>query len=135
MSVNGSMDWPALVTLGALTLCFATAWLVGRARVKYGVKAPATTGHEMFERAYRVQMNTLENVVIFLPALWLSAHYIGTKAATVLGGVWLAGRIWYAVAYLANPRKRGGGFTLAYIAWALMMLGAAWGVLNNLVGK
>jgi uncharacterized membrane protein YecN with MAPEG domain len=129
------MEWPALVTLGALALCFATAWLVGSARARYGVKAPATTGHEMFERAYRVQMNTLENVVIFLPALWLSAPYVGILASTVLGAVWLAGRTWYAIAYMSDPKKRGGGFTLAYIAWSLMMLGAAWGVLNNLLGK
>ncbi|MGE5337075.1 MAG: MAPEG family protein [Gemmatimonadota bacterium] len=135
MTVTNGMDWPALVTLGVLTLGFATAWLVGHARVKYGVKAPATTGHEMFERAYRVQMNTLENTVIFLPALWLAAFYIGPLASTALGGVWLAGRIWYAIAYMANPKKRGGGFTLAYVAWALLMLGTAWGVLNNLAGK
>lgn len=129
------MDWPALVTLGVLALGFATAWRVGHARVKYGIKAPATTGHEMFERAYRVQMNTLENTVLFLPALWLAAQYVGALAATVVGGVWLAGRVWYAFAYMANPKKRGAGFTLAYIAWALLMLGAAWGVLNSLAGK
>jgi len=129
------MDWPALVSLGTLLLCFGTASLVGRARGKYGVKAPATTGHEMFERAYRVQMNTLENVVIFLPALWLSAHYIGVRAATVLGGIWLAARVWYAFAYMADPKKRGAGFTIAYVAWAALMVGATWGVLSNLVGK
>jgi len=130
-----SMEWTALVTLGILALGFATAWIVGRARVKYGIKAPATTGHEMFERAYRVQMNTMENTVLFLPALWLGAYYIGTLASTVLGGVWLIGRVWYAAAYMANPKKRGSGFGLAYAAWALMMLGVAWGVLNQLIGK
>jgi uncharacterized membrane protein YecN with MAPEG domain len=129
------MDWPALVTLGVLALGFATAWLVGHARVKYGIKAPATTGHEMFERAYRVQMNTLENTVLFLPALWLAAHYVGPRTATVVGSVWLAGRVWYAFAYMANPKKRGAGFTLAYIAWGLMMLVAAWGVLASLAGR
>jgi uncharacterized membrane protein YecN with MAPEG domain len=127
-------DWLALVTLAALTLCFATVWLVGKARVKYGIKAPATTGHELFERAYRVQMNTLENVVIFLPALWLAGHYVGAAAASALGAVWLAGRVWYAVAYMREPKTRGGGFVLAYAAWGLLMLGAAWGVLRSLAG-
>ncbi len=127
-------DWLALVTLAALALCFATVWLVGQARVKYGIKAPATTGHELFERAYRVQMNTLENVVIFLPALWLAGYYIGAMPATALGAVWLAGRVWYAVAYLREPKTRGGGFALAYVAWGLLMLGAAWGVLKSLGG-
>ncbi len=129
------MDWPALVTLGALALGFATASLVGHARVKYRIKAPATTGHEMFERAYRVQMNTLENTVLFLPALWLAALYVGAPAATVLGAVWLAGRVWYAFAYMSDPKKRGAGFTLAYIAWGLLMLGTAWGVLSHLAGR
>lgn len=129
-----AMDWPALVTLGVLALGFATAWLVGHARIKYRIRAPATTGHEMFERAYRVQMNTLENTVLFLPALWLGVHYIGTLASTVAGGVWLAGRVWYAVAYMREPKKRGRGFTLAYIAWGALMLGIAWGVLTNLAG-
>lgn len=129
-----SQDWLALVTLAALTLCFATVWLVGKARVKYRVRAPATTGHERFERAYRVQMNTLENVVIFLPALWLAGHYVGASAAALLGVVWLTGRVWYAIGYLREPKTRGGGFVLAYVAWGLLMLGAAAGALKSLAG-
>jgi uncharacterized MAPEG superfamily protein len=127
------LHWPALVTLAALTLCFATAALVGRARGKYGVRAPATHGHEMFERAFRVQMNTLENTVIFLPALWLCAWFIGPILASVLGACWLAGRIWYAAAYLREPKSRGGGFVLAFAAWGGLMLAAAWGVLRGLL--
>jgi hypothetical protein len=101
--------------------------------VKYAIRAPATSGHEMFERAFRVQMNTLENTVIFLPALWLCAWFAGSAIATALGVVWLAGRIWYALAYLRDPRKRGGGFGLAYAAWGGLMLVAAWGVLRGLL--
>lgn len=126
------MHWPALVTLAALTLCFATVALVGRARGKYGVAAPATSGHEMFERAFRVQMNTLENVVIFLPALWLCAIYFGPLTATTLGGLWLVGRVWYAAAYLREPKSRGGGFVLAFGAWGGLMIAASWGVLRGL---
>jgi uncharacterized MAPEG superfamily protein len=129
-----ALHWPALVTLAALTLCFATAAIVGRARGKYGIAAPATTGHEVFERAFRVQMNTLENTVIFLPALWLCALFVGTVPATVLGGAWLAGRIWYAVAYLRRPKSRGGGFVLAFAAWGGLMIAASWGVLRGLAG-
>jgi glutathione S-transferase len=127
-----ALHGPALVTLAALTLCFATAWIVGKARLKYGVRAPATTGHELFERAFRVQMNTLENTVIFLPALWLCAAFFGPLTATAFGALWLAGRVWYAVAYLREPKTRGGGFVLAYVAWAGLMLAAAWGVLRGL---
>lgn len=127
------LHWPALVTLATLALCFATVWQVGRARIKYRIRAPATSGHEMFERAFRVQMNTLENTVIFLPALWLCAWFASSWIASVLGAVWLAGRIWYAVAYLYDPRKRGGGFGLAYAGWGGLMLVASWGVLRGLL--
>ena len=128
-----NVHWPALVTLAALTLCFVTVWLVGRARARYGIRAPATSGHELFERAFRVQMNTLENVVIFLPALWLAALLFSVTIATVLGGAWLVGRIWYAAAYLRDPASRGGGFVLAYVAWAGLMLLATWGALAALL--
>ncbi len=129
-----TLHWPALVTLAALTLCFGTVAIVGRARSKYRVAAPATSGHEMFERAFRVQMNTLENTVIFLPALWLCALFVGPLVATALGGVWLVGRVWYAVAYLREPKSRGGGFVLAFVAWAGLMIASTWGVLRGLLG-
>lgn len=129
-----TLHWPALVTLAALTLCFGTVAIVGRARSKYRVAAPATSGHEMFERAFRVQMNTLENTVIFLPALWLCALFVGPLVATALGGIWLVGRVWYAVAYLHEPKSRGGGFVLAFVAWAGLMIASTWGVLRGLLG-
>ena len=68
-----TLHWPALVTLATLLLLFGCVWLVSAARGRHKVRAPATTGPEEFERAYRVQMNTLENAVIFLPALWLAS--------------------------------------------------------------
>ena len=77
--------WPALITLGVLVLLFVVAWGVGRARDKYNVKAPATTGDPAFERAFRVQMNTLENTVMFLPALWLFAAFVSEVWAAALG--------------------------------------------------
>lgn len=127
-----ALHWPALVTLAALTLCFATAAVVGRARGKYGVTAPATTGHEMFERAFRVQMNTLENVVIFVPALWLCAIFFGPLTATAFGALWLVGRVWYAAAYLREPKTRSSGFVLAFAAWGGLMIAASWGVVRGI---
>ncbi|MEG0822444.1 MAG: MAPEG family protein [Burkholderiaceae bacterium] len=124
---------PALATLATLFLLFVMAAIVGRARVRYGIAAPATSGHENFDRAYRVQMNTLENVVLFLPALWLAATFFHAQVATVLAGVWLIGRVWYAAAYLKNPARRGPGFLLAFLAWGGLMLIASWGVLRALL--
>jgi len=120
----------SLVTLLVCLLILATGINVGRARGRYGIKAPAVTGHELFERAYRVQMNTLENTVMMLPALWLYAGFIGDRGAAIAGGVWLLARIWYALAYSANPAKRGPAFGLGMAAFAGLWLGAAWGVVR-----
>jgi glutathione S-transferase len=123
----------SLVTLLILVLMFATGVNVARARGRYGIKAPAVTGHEMFERAYRIQMNTLENVSILLPALWLYAGFIGDRGAAAMGLVWLAARVWYALAYQRDPATRTGGFTLAFAAVAGLWLGALWGVAQVLL--
>jgi uncharacterized MAPEG superfamily protein len=119
---------PALVTLLTVLLLFGTMWAVGHARGKYGIKAPATSGDPAFERAYRVQMNTLEQTVMFLPLLWLAANYGFTGWAGVAGLVWIVGRIWYAIAYLADAGKRGPGFTLGLIAWVAVLVMAVLGV-------
>ena len=113
-----------IVTALALFQFFAFALLVGRARGKYGVKAPAVTGHEMFERAFRVQMNTLELLVIFIPGLYLAAKYWSPHLAAAVGAIYLIGRIIYAVNYVANPAGRGLGFALS-LGPALTLLGAA----------
>ena len=126
-----TMHWPALITLATLTLLFGCAWYVGVARGRYKIKAPATTGPEGFERAFRVQMNTLENVVIFLPAMWLAALYFSPRIASVIGAVWVMARIWYAVAYVRNPKSRGTAFVVAFLAWGTLMILASWGVLTS----
>lgn len=123
----------ALVTLLICLLMFATGGNVARARGRYKIKAPAVTGHEMFERAYRIQMNTLENAVLVLPALWLYAGFIGDRGAAVMGGVWLVARIWYAITYQIDPSKRGPGFSLSVLAFAGLAAGALWGVFKVLM--
>lgn len=129
--MNVPLHWPALVTLATLLLLFGCAWLVGAARGKYKVSAPATTGPVEFESAYRVQMNTLENAVIFLPALWLAAIYFNPRIAAALGAVWVLARVWYAFAYARNPKSRGAPFVVAFVAWAALMALATWGVLTS----
>jgi glutathione S-transferase len=119
---------PAVVTLLTLLLMFATVWMVGRARERYGIKAPSISGDPAFERAWRVQMNTLENAVMFIPALWLAAQYVDPLWAGIAGLVWLAGRIWYALAYLRDPSRRGPGYLVSMIAWAALVLMAAGGI-------
>jgi uncharacterized MAPEG superfamily protein len=121
---------PALVTLLTVLLLFGTMWVVGHARGKYGIKAPATSGHPAFERAYRVQMNTLEQTVMFLPTLWLAATYGFSGWAGIAGLVWLLGRAWYALAYLKDPAKRGPGFALGMLGWIALLVMAGIGVVR-----
>lgn len=110
-----------IVTLLALLQYFVFGFLVGRARGKYGVKAPAVTGDENFERVYRVQMNTLEVLVMFLPALWIAAHYVSPVVASGLGCIYLVGRLLYYQAYTSNPGKRGAGFILSALPTLILI--------------
>ncbi len=102
----------SLSTLIALAVFFWTIFLVGRGRTKYNVPAPAMGGNEMFDRCFRVQMNTLEQLLLMLPVLWLCAFWVGDQLAAIGGLVWSLGRILYGVTYLTDPKKRGIGFML-----------------------
>ena len=125
--------WTSLVTLLALLAYFYFGFNAGRARAKSGVKAPAMVGDPAFERALRVQMNTLEWLPIFLPALWLAALYVNDAAAAGLGLVWIVGRLLYSRGYAQAADKRGQGFTVQLIAAALLWIGALFGVIKALI--
>lgn len=127
-----SLPLTSLVTLLVVVLMFWTAINVGKARAKYEVKAPATSGHEMFDRAYRVQMNTIESAMLLLPSMWIYASLIGDIGAGVSGFIWIAGRLWYAIAYQQDPAKRGPGFGIAFLAVAGMWAGGLWAVIQLL---
>jgi hypothetical protein len=126
-----TFHWPALITLLTLVLLAVCAWAVTRARIKHHVKAPATTGPEEFERTFRVQMNTVENTLLFLPALWLASIYSSPRVAALAGAVWLAARVWYALAYARGASARAAPFTIAGAAWVVLFLMAAWGLLTS----
>ena len=123
--------WPALVTFGVMVLLFALAGAVGKARGKYKIQAPATTGDPAFERTFRVHMNTIENTVLFLPALWLFAAFVSEVWAAALGAAWLIIRVWYAFAYLQDPAKRGAPFGMSMLVFGILALGGAWGAVKG----
>jgi glutathione S-transferase len=129
-----SYIYTAAATLLALALYMVVSLVAGQARAKYRIKAPAVTGHEQFERAYRVQMNTVEQMVFFLPALWLCAALLSDKGAAVGGLVWVIGRVVYAVSYLAAPEKRGPGMGISMLAQIGLFLGAAYGLVRAAIG-
>jgi glutathione S-transferase len=114
----------ALVTLLAVLFYFFTSTRVARARVAYGIKVPAISGSPDFERVFRVQMNTLEWLPIFLPSLWLFAIYVSDQAAAALGVVWIIGRIVYMIGYIKATERRGPGFAIQALACALLLFGA-----------
>ncbi|MDE2592825.1 MAG: MAPEG family protein [Burkholderiales bacterium] len=116
------MIWIEILTAVALLQYIYFGALVGNARDKYGVSAPAITGHEMFERYYRVQMNTLELLIVFLPALWLAARYWSPVAMATLGTVYVVGRFVYLKSYTQDPASRSLGYGLSFGPAVLLLL-------------
>ena len=123
----------ALVTCLALLLYFLTSVRVARARAAFGIKAPAISGNPDFERIFRVQMNTLEWLPIFLPSLWLFAIYISDWVAAAIGMVWVGGRIAYLIGYSNAANKRGRGFAIQASATIVLWLGATGAILWRMV--
>src|SRR5690606_24936399 len=119
-----NMAWVGIVISIALFEYFFFGFAVARARGRYNCPAPATTGNPMFERYYRVQMNTLEQIVIFIPALLLFAWRFDPRWAGALGAVWIIGRLVYFLTYVREPRSRALGFALTALP-SLGMLAAS----------
>lgn len=116
------MPYVAIVTAVALLQFFMLGFAVGRARTKYGVAAPASSGNEIFDRHYRVHMNTLEQLVMFLPTLWIYANFISPLWAVGFGVVFIIGRAIYAITYVRNPKSRALGFALTALPTLVMLI-------------
>jgi glutathione S-transferase len=125
--------YTALVTCLAMLFYFFASVQVSRARVAYGVKLPAVSGHPDFERVFRVQMNTLEWMPVFLPSLWLFAVYISDTIAAAIGLVWIVGRILYMTGYTKAVEKRGSGFAIQALATIALLLGALGAIVWRLI--
>lgn len=123
----------ALVTCLAILFYFFASIQVSKARTAFGIKVPATSGHADFERVFRVQMNTLEWMPIFLPSLWLFAIYISDPIAAAIGLVWIAGRILYMIGYSQAAARRGGGFAVQALAGIVLWAGSLGAIVWRLV--
>lgn len=128
------MAWVLIVIVLALLQYLFFGIMVGRARGQYQVSAPAVTGHPVFERYFRVQQNTLEQLVLFLPAVWLFAQFRDPEWAAALGVVYLVGRQIYFFSYVKEPRSRGLGFALTSLPVMVMLLGVLWEAVRMLRG-
>ncbi len=127
------MTYVDIVTTLALIQFLVFNFKVGSARSKFGVKAPAITGNEIFERHFRVHQNTLESLVVFLPSLYLFSRYWNPLWAAGLGAVYLVGREIYAASYVKDPAKRSVGYGVTALPMAILILGVLIGAVRQIV--
>ena len=121
------MELIAIIAALALIEYLVFGLMAGMARGKYKVEAPATSGHPIFERRLRVQTNTLEQLIVFLPGLVLFGRYVSAPIGVILGAIFILGRIVYSIGYVADPAKRSVGFVLSYVPVVLLILGGLFG--------
>ena len=125
--------WTSLVTVLALILYFAVSANVGRARAKYKIAAPKMSGDPNFERVLRVQQNTLEQLILFLPALWLFSQFVSPVWGAGIGAVWVMSRILYAWGYYQAAEKRALGFGISLLTTIVLLLGSLAGIVMALL--
>lgn len=126
------MEYISLVVIIALIEYLFFQGMAGKARGQYQIKAPAIIGNENFERSLRVQQNTLEQLIIFIPVIYLAGFYANEIAAALLGSMFLIGRPLYYKSYINDPSKRGPGMLIGYIPTVLLALMALVGVILRL---
>ena len=127
------MEYAALVILLALAQYVVFTLRVGAGRLKYGVDAPKTEGNETWERLFRVQQNTLEQLIIFVPGAWLFGLYISASWVLLPGLLFIAGRQLYSHEYISKPSSRAAGMALTLLANAILLVGGLAGVVMNLI--
>ena len=126
------MAYVDIVTALAVLQFLVFGFKVAKARGRYGIKAPAVTGNENFERYFRVQQNTLEQLIAFLPGLYLFSHYFNPLVAAVLGLIYLIGRELYAFTYVKDPAKREIGYVLTVLPMMVLLVGGLLGAVRQL---
>lgn len=126
------MHSAAFITLLNVLVLFMAMGLVGRARGKYGIKAPACSGHEQFECAYRAHMNTVEQTVMFLPVLWIASLNGYELWAHYLGAAWILGRVLYILGYNRAASKRSVGFLISFLAFLGLFILSAIGLYQSI---
>ena len=128
------MAYVDIVTALAVLQFIVFGFRVGKARGRYGVRAPAITGNETFERYFRVQQNTLEQLIVFLPGLYLFSRYLNPLVAAGLGVIYLIGREVYAASYVKEPSNREVGYGLTFLPTVILVLGGVFGAVRQLIG-
>jgi len=116
------MEAIAIVAILALAQFVLFSIQVGSMRAKHDVRAPAITGHPDFERMFRIQQNTMEQLVVFIPVLWIFGYLVNPFWGAAIGLVFIIGRFMYRASYLKDPAARGMGFTITFVPTAVMLV-------------
>jgi len=116
------MEAIAIVAILALAQFVLFSIQVGSMRAKHDVRAPAITGHPDFERMFRIQQNTMEQLVVFIPVLWIFGYLVNPFWGAAIGLVFIIGRFMYRASYLKDPAARGMGFTITFVPTAVMLI-------------
>lgn len=127
------MEYVSLVVIIALIEYLFFMFATGRARAQYKIHAPATSGDVNFERVFRVQANTVEQLIVFIPAIYLAGYYSHALSAAGIGSFFIIGRFVYYRAYISDASKRGPGMTIGFFSSVILMLMALVGVIQNLL--
>jgi glutathione S-transferase len=124
---------PDLITCLALIVYIWNFASVGRARSTYKIEAPAVTGNPDFERVFRVQQNMVEQLIIFLPLLWIFSMTLSPLWGGVVGAIWVIGRILYSIGYYAKAASRGPGFMISALSSLVLLIGSLVGTIRILL--
>ena len=127
------MEWVAIVTVAAMVQFIWFGLRVGQMRSKHGVRPPEMSGPPEFMRMFRVHYNTMEQLVLFFPALWMFAYFVDPRWAAALGLVFIVGRFLYCSGYIKDPKSRSTGFTIGFVVLAALMGGTLYGAVRALM--
>ena len=127
------MEVVAIVTALAALQVFWFSYMVGQQRAKHGIQPPAMTGHPDFERMFRIHQNTVEQLVVFLPGLWLFGWYVHALIGATIGAVFIIGRFVYRAGYMKDPKSRLPGFGISALATVTLVLGGLIGAVLDLL--
>jgi uncharacterized membrane protein YecN with MAPEG domain len=124
------MDHATLLVLLALLQYVLFTARVGLARGKFKVDAPACEGDEAWSRLFRVQQNTLEQLIIFIPATYAFAYYLSELWVMVPGLAFIIGRFLYSAEYVSDPKTRTPGMAITLLSNVVLVLGALYGLVK-----
>ncbi len=127
------MEMVAIITALALIQFVLFGILVGRMRAKHGVSAPEIVGDPEFMRTFRIHQNTMEQLVVFVPSLWMFAHFSDPKWGAGIGLIYIAARFVYYLDYLKDPKARGRGFGIGFVAIAVLLVGGVAGAIKTML--